>query len=117
MAEAKANKRQVKLELPAQPSAVYANMVMITHNANEVFFDFIQVLPNDDKARLQKRVIMTPTHSKLFLNALQENIDKYESKHGVLNAPARQTLADQLFGAVKPADSSDEEDDDDAGDE
>ena len=105
---ARQKKRQVKLELPRDPSAIYSNMVMITHNVNEVIFDFIQVLPNDDRARLQKRVIMTPTHSKLFLNALQENVAKYEKSHGVLSAPPRQTLADQLFGSVKPADDQDE---------
>ncbi len=109
MADSNSQKRQVKLELPRDPSAIYANMVMITHNANEVVFDFIQVLPNDDRARLQKRVIMTPTHSKLFLNALQDNIKKYENKHGNLNAPPRQTLADQLFGSVKPAEDGDDE--------
>ena len=108
MAEASEKKRQVKLELPRDPSAIYSNMVMITHNANEVIFDFIQVMPNDDRARLQKRVIMTPTHSKLFLNALQENITKYEASHGALSTPPRQTLADQLFGTVKPADEEDE---------
>lgn len=108
MADSSAQKRQVKLELPGDPSAIYANMVMITHNANEVVFDFIQVLPNDDRARLQKRVIMTPTHSKLFLKALEDNIAKYEAKHGNLNAPPRQTLADQLFGAVKPAEDDDD---------
>ena len=109
MADAKSTKRQVKLELPSDPSAIYANMVMITHNANEVIFDFIQVLPNDSRARLQKRIIMTPTHSKLFLNALEENIAKYEASHGTLSAPPRQTLADQLFGSVKPAEEDDDE--------
>ena len=108
MTEKQTNQRKVKVELPKDPSAIYANMVMITHTATEVVFDFIQVLPNDDRARLQQRVMMTPTHSKLFLNALQENITKYEAKHGKLDAPARQTLADQLFGAVKPTDGDDE---------
>ncbi|MCY3778957.1 MAG: DUF3467 domain-containing protein [Chloroflexi bacterium] len=108
MTDRKAKKRQVKLEMPRDPSAIYSNMVIITHNANEVIFDFIQVMPNDDRARLQKRVIMTPTHSTLFLNALQENITKYETNHGALDTPPRQTLADQLFGAVKPADEDDE---------
>lgn len=108
MTEKQTSKRKVKIELPKDPSAIYSNMVMITHTANEVIFDFIQVLPNDDRARLQKRVMMTPTHSKLFLNALQENMSKYEASHGKIEAPARQTLADQLFGSVKPADEDNE---------
>ena len=108
MNDSNTQKRKVKLELPRDPSAIYSNMVMITHNANEVILDFIQVLPNDDRARLQKRIIMTPTHSKLLLSALQENIKKYEASHGELSTPARQTLADQLFGSVKPSDDDDE---------
>ena len=95
-------KPQMRLELPKDPSAIYANTVMITHTASEVIFDFIQVLPNDNRARVQQRIAMTPTHSKLLLDALQENLQKYEAKHGAIQAPKRQSLADQLFGGVKP---------------
>ncbi len=102
-------KKQIRLELPKDPSAIYANTVMITHTANEVIFDFIQVMPNDNRARVQKRILMTPTHAKLLLQALQENMQKFESKHGEIDAPQRQSLADKLFGAVKP----EQEDDDD----
>lgn len=100
MAENQANKRQVKIEVPKNLSAIYANMVMITHNAHEVIYDFIQLMPNDERARVQQRIIMTPTHSKLFLKAMQENMAKFEAKHGEIKGSARQTLADQLFGSV-----------------
>ena len=100
-------KKQIRLELPKDPSAIYANTVMITHTANEVIFDFIQVMPNDDRARVQKRIIMTPTHAKLLLNALQENINKFEAKHGEIRAPQRHTLADQLFGSLKSEQNED----------
>ena len=81
MADNQGVNRKVKLELPKEPSAIYSNMVMITHTASEVIFDFIQVMPNDNRARVQKRIMMTPMHSKFFLKALQENIAKYEAKH------------------------------------
>ncbi|MCY4145664.1 MAG: DUF3467 domain-containing protein [Chloroflexi bacterium] len=110
MTEQPTNKRNLKLEFPRDPSAIYANMVMITHTANEVIFDFIQLMPNDDRARVQKRVMMTPTHSKLFMKALEENLAKFEAKHGEIPIPSRPTLADQLFGGLrgKPADEDDE---------
>ena len=110
MTEPQTNKRNLKLEFPRDPSAIYANMVMITHTANEVIFDFIQLMPNDDRARVQKRLMMTPVHSKLFLHALQENLQKFEAKHGEIGTPSRQTLADQLFGGVRvnPDDADDE---------
>lgn len=109
MAENQAKKRKVKIDLPKDPTAIYSNMVMITHTATEVIFDFMQVLPNDDRARIQKRVMMTPAHSKLFLNALQENMAKYEAKHGELRTHPGQTLADQLFGSV-PTEQEDADD-------
>ena len=109
MAQQQAKKRQVRLKLPAEASAIYSNMVIVTHNANEVIFDFIQVLPNDDRARIQKRIIMTPVHAKLFLNALRENMVKYEANHGAIDTPPPQTLADQLFGTVQPAQDADDD--------
>lgn len=103
-------KRQLRLELPSDPSATYANTVMISHTTSEVIFDFIQIMPNDNRARVQKRIIMTPTHAKMFLDALRENIEKYEKSNGEISLPPRpQSLADQLFGGIKSG-SSDEED-------
>lgn len=105
----KPNKRQIRLEMPKDPSATYSNTVMISHTGNEFILDFIQIMPNDNRARVQKRIVMTPTHAKMFLNALEDNVKKFEDKHGELNLPQRQSLADQLFGSIKPA--SDEDDD------
>ncbi|MCU0513443.1 MAG: DUF3467 domain-containing protein [Anaerolineae bacterium] len=96
-----APKRQLKLEIPANPTATYANMVMITHNQHEVLFDFIQVVPNDPRARVQQRILMTPAHAKMFLQALTENMERYEAAHGTVAVPPRpESLADQLFKSV-----------------
>jgi len=96
-------KRQVKLALPKDPSAAYANTVMISHTNNEVIFDFIQMMPNDTHARIQKRIVMTAAHAKLFLNALTDNIDRFEEKHGEIELPQRpSSLADQLFRGLSP---------------
>lgn len=97
--------RQLRLEIPANLNASYANTVMISHNLNEVIFDFIQVMPNDPRARVQQRIVMTPVHAKMFMNALVENVRLYEEKHGEIKLPPRpETLADQLFRAVRPDD-------------
>lgn len=103
------NKRQIRLELPKDPSAVYSNTVMISHTANEVVFDFIQIMPNDNRARVQKRIIMTPAHAKMFLNAMNENMTKFEDKHGEIIVPQKPSLADQLFGGIKSTDEDDDE--------
>jgi hypothetical protein len=95
--------RQVNLELPAGLSAIYANAVVISQTLSEVVLDFVQVMPNDPRARVLSRIVMTPTSAKLFLQALGTNISQFEALHGEIKVPPQPpSLADQLFGAQKP---------------
>jgi hypothetical protein len=94
--------RRLNLEIPADLSAVYANFAIITHSAWEVFLDFAQILPNLPKARVQTRIVLTPTNAKMLLKALEENIARFEDQHGEIELPPRpQSLADQLFGTIR----------------
>ena len=36
-------KRQLRLEMPRDASAIYSNTVMVSHTMNEVILDFIQI--------------------------------------------------------------------------
>lgn len=97
--------RQLRLELPASLNAVYSNAVIISQTNTEIVFDFLQIMPNDPRARVQTRVVMTPASAKSFLRALDQNLTRYEEKHGEIQVPPQPaSLADQLFGAVKPGD-------------
>ena len=109
-------KRKIKLEMPKDPSGKYANMVMISHNKSELFLDFIQTFPHDPRAKVQQRIVMTPTHAKLFMQALQENITRFETQFGEIDVPKRPaSLADQLFGAIQNSDTSNVVDEDNEG--
>lgn len=95
--------RQLRLELPANLNAVYSNAVIISQTNTEIVFDFLQVMPNDPRARVQTRVVMTPSSAKSFMRALEQNLTRYEEKHGEIVVPPQPvSLADQLFGGVKP---------------
>jgi hypothetical protein len=97
------NQRRLQLELPANLNAIYANAVVISQMHSEIVMDFVQVLPNDPRARVQSRIVMTPANAKLFLQALSVNLTRYEEVHGEIRLPPQPiTLADQLFGAIKP---------------
>ncbi len=101
--------RQLKLEIPTNLSAVYSNAVMVSQTTTEIVLDFLQIMPNDPRARVQSRIVMTPTAAKAFLKALGQNLERYEEKHGEIEVPPTPaTLADQLFGGVKPEDGSSE---------
>lgn len=109
-------KRKIKLEMPKDPSGKYANMVMVSHNKNEMFLDFIQTFPHDPRAKVQQRIVMTPTHAKLFMQALQENITRFETQFSEIDVPKRPaSLADQLFGSVQNSNSDTDTEDEDEG--
>ena len=65
---------------------VYSNLAMITHSSSEFVCDFIQIMPGLPKAKVRSRVVMTPENAKRLLNALRDNIEKFEKNLGKINA-------------------------------
>lgn len=89
MAEQAGNKKQINIELDETTGqGTYSNSVIITHNAAEFVIDFLRMLPGVPKARVHARVIMTPQHAKSFLNALTDNVEKYEKMNGEIKVEA-----------------------------
>lgn len=64
---------------------VYSNLAMITHSSSEFVCDFIQIMPGLPKAKVRSRVVMTPENAKRLLNALKDNIEKFENNMGKIN--------------------------------
>src|SRR5215216_2966927 len=101
--------RQLRLEIPANLNAAYSNGVVVNQTHSEIVLDFLQIMPNDPRARVQSRVVLTPVNATLFLKALETNLARYEEKHGEIVLPPQPvSLADQLFGTIKPSDSDEE---------
>ena len=101
MSESK--QKPLSVELPANLEPVYANFSLISHTPSEIIFDLAQLLPNQPKARVKSRVVMTPLNAKLFLRALQDNLAKFESRYGEIDVPNRgDDLVKEFFGGVKP---------------
>ncbi len=79
---------QINIELSDEVAeGTYSNLVIISHSHSEFVLDFVRIVPNAPKARVKSRVILTPFHAKRLLGALNENIKKYESQHGVISEP------------------------------
>ena len=62
----------------------YVNLAMIAHSQSEFVIDFIKMMPGLPKARVKSRVILTPDHAYRLLNALKENIQRYEEAYGAI---------------------------------
>jgi len=65
----------------------YVNLAILSYSQAEFIIDFARILPGMVKPEVQERIIMTPIHAKLLLNALGENVKKYEEKFGNINIP------------------------------
>lgn len=95
--------------LPKDLETTYANLVRIAHTPSEVMFDFARFLPGDPHARVVSRVLVSPLSAKLMLNALAENLAKYEAQFGEIKIPQRQSLADYLFKPPEKEDDAEED--------
>jgi hypothetical protein len=81
MADPQRPPTQMQVELGEKESeGIYSNLVIITFSPSEFILDFARVLPGVKKAKVFSRIVMTPQHAKLLLNALSDNIGKYEEK-------------------------------------
>ena len=81
MAEEKKN--SINIELTDEVAeGTYSNLAIISHSNSEFILDFIRMVPNVPKAKVKSRIILTPFHAKRLLRALEDNIRKYEEKHG-----------------------------------
>lgn len=87
------NPQDLKLDMaPDVAIGVYSNLAIISHSPTEFTLDFAQMLPGTPNANVRTRVIMNPVHAKRLLNALAENIQKYESNFGPITDPNGQKL-------------------------
>ena len=81
--EEKAKKNQINIELKEEVAqGTYSNLAIITHSSSEFILDFVRVMPGIPKAEVKSRVILTPEHAKRLMQALTDNIEKYEKVHG-----------------------------------
>ena len=94
------NENQINIELTDDiASGIYSNLAIITHSPGEFVCDFIQLMPGIPKGKVKSRVIMTPQNAKRFLNALTENVQKYEQAFGTIQeAEPRSDIAHMNFG-------------------
>ncbi len=71
----------------------YANMVQVGHSSEEFVLDFMNLLP--PAGQLVSRVIVSPTHYKRLINAMQENLKRYENEYGTISLAV---VPDQKIG-------------------
>ena len=82
--------QQINIELgEKEAEGIYSNLAIITHSPAEFIIDFTRVVPGAPKAKVHARIITTPQHAKMLLRALNDNIEKFESKFGEIKIDAQ----------------------------
>ncbi len=80
------NKKSLNLDLkPETARGSYSNLAIISHSHSEFVIDFATMLPGMQKPEVQNRIVITPEHCKRLLNALMDNISRYESQFGPID--------------------------------
>lgn len=74
---------------------VYANMAIISHSQEEFVLDFMNVYPAQAQGIVNARVVLSPQHVKRIVEAMKENIKKYEDQFGNIKSS---DLPAQNFG-------------------
>ena len=76
----------LKIEVPNREEIIhYSNFAIVSHSPEELVVDFARMLPGKEEATIVTRVIMTPKNAKMFLRALENNIQNFEKKFGEIN--------------------------------
>ena len=79
--------RQVNVKISDETlRGCYANTLLVAHTAEEFVLDFILTLP--PQAVCNARVLIHPGHLKRVIQALQQNLARYEAAHGTVTAAA-----------------------------
>lgn len=74
---------QIEIELTEDiAQGIYSNLAIISHSSSEFVLDFIRIVPGVPKAKVKSRIILTPDHAKRLMDALKDNIEKFEKMNG-----------------------------------
>ena len=100
------NEKKVNINMdPAVAGGIYSNLAIISHSHSEFIIDFAAVLPGLPGPKVGSRILMTPEHAKRLLNALAENIGKYENQYGKIEIVNQQPRGTFNLADFNPSDA------------
>lgn len=90
---------QINIELSEEMAGgIYSNLSVITHSQSEFIVDFVQMMPGVPKAKVKSRIVLTPDNAKKLMQALADNVKKFEQVHGPIKVSGPQAPIPMNFG-------------------
>ncbi len=88
---------QIQIQLDDDVAqGMYVNLALVNHTETEFTLDLMYLQPQQPKAKVRARIISSAKHTKRLLNALQENVRRYEERFGPIDLSGPNP-ADQLL--------------------
>ncbi len=100
--------KRITISVPEDLTARYVNMSYISHTPQEFVLDFASIMPGIKEPKINTRLVFSPIGAKLLVQALTENLRRYESNFGEIKIPRGHSLADQLFRTSSPKEPPEE---------
>lgn len=95
----KDGKKHVQVQIAIDDSVaqgIYVNLALVNHTETEFVVDAMYLQPQVPKATVRARLISSPKHTKRLLMALQENVRRYEERHGTIDVTGPNPLDELL---------------------
>ncbi|MFC1668863.1 DUF3467 domain-containing protein [Spirochaetota bacterium] len=91
----KDEKKDMKIDVKVEEniaSGIFSNFTNISHSTEEFILDFLYINPSPPPGfgKLMSRVILTPSHAKRLLHALNINLGEYEKRFGEIKISKEQ---------------------------
>lgn len=83
------NQQPQQIQIKATDQALqghYSNIMQVAHLQEEFILDFMNIYPFQNLGVLNARIIVSPGHLKRMVNALAENLKRYEEAFGKIEA-------------------------------
>jgi len=86
--EIKKDQKHVQVQIhieDAVAQGIYVNLALVNHTETEFVIDAMYLQPQVPKATVRARLISSPKHTKRLLMALEENVRRFEERHGTID--------------------------------
>ena len=84
------------------------NGALIAHTADEFMFDFVLVMPGQTPV-VTARLVTSPRHAKALLRSLEDNVRRFEARHGPIADMPQPTVRPGPVAVRKSSDDSEDE--------
>jgi|ERR1051326_1326954 hypothetical protein len=88
------NGQQIQVKISDEIlKGAYANMMQVGHTPEEFILDFMNITP--PAGTVVSRIIVSPSHFKRLMTAMQDNLKRYEDEFGTISLAV---VPDQKIG-------------------